>query len=283
MSVRDDCWQQVRALAQADERIRAIGLEGSLSNPTAMSDDLSDLDVTLFVTDVQAFDTAWFAQFGPVIIDQTFIDTHLFHTSGTPWHVHLLRLASGVRLDLKLAPVADLTAYLASESLNQVVINKDGDLGRPATERDFVLRAPTEAEFVAAVNEFYWQAGNISKGLKRKQLVYANEMLNQHLRPELLRVLAWQIASQAAWSVNLGFEYKYLGDYIALQDMQMLNATYVQDSISHTHHSLYVALKLMGRLAREFAAQQKWQLPEFVVNVEQELGVVASATTENTL
>lgn len=151
------------------------------------------------------------------------------------------------------------------------------------TARDFMINEPTETEFTAALTEFYEQAGNISKGLKRKQLVYANEILNQHLRPELLRVLAWQIGFQSDWSINLGFEYEHLGEYIALHDMQLLNATYVQDSISHTHHSLYVALKLMGRLAREFSVHKNWQLPAFVVNVEQELGVVASETKQNTL
>ncbi|QBO36762.1 hypothetical protein EQG49_09970 [Periweissella cryptocerci] len=280
---RDDIWQQLQAIVTADPHIRALGLEGSLSNPISVADERSDIDATVFVDVMARFSPEWFDQFGPVIIVQSFMDTSLFHESGTAWQVELMRLQNGVRLDLKIAPVADITEYLASDSLNQLVLNKDGELGRPSSERDFITNEPSETEFNETLNEFYWQAGNISKGLKRKQLIYANEMFNQHLRPEMLRVLAWQISRQSDWEINLGFEYKYLGAYIALSDLQMLNATYVQDSISHTHHSLYVALKLMGRLARTFAGQQNWQLPVFVARVEQELGVAASETDENKL
>jgi aminoglycoside 6-adenylyltransferase len=43
----------------------------------------------------------------------------------------------------------------------------------PSSEKAYFIQRPTSKEFVANLNDFWWCATNVAKGIWRKELCYA--------------------------------------------------------------------------------------------------------------
>ena len=55
MRTEQEVMDLILSVAEADERVRAVGLEGSRANPTAPKDKYMDYDITYYVTDIKPF------------------------------------------------------------------------------------------------------------------------------------------------------------------------------------------------------------------------------------
>ena len=64
--------EAILSTAREDERVRAVGLNGSRANPRARRDDFQDYDIVYLVTDMESFlaNPGWVDVFGPRIIMQ---------------------------------------------------------------------------------------------------------------------------------------------------------------------------------------------------------------------
>ncbi|CCF16814.1 aminoglycoside 6-adenylyltransferase domain protein [Brevibacillus laterosporus GI-9] len=65
--------EMILGFAKNDERIRAVTLEGSRTNPNVPKDLFQDFDISYLVTDIDSFieDSEWIHVFGDRIILQT--------------------------------------------------------------------------------------------------------------------------------------------------------------------------------------------------------------------
>lgn len=63
----------VLSLAEQDERIRIVTLEGSRANINIPKDEFQDYDITYFVSDIEPFisNDDWLNQFGNIIMMQS--------------------------------------------------------------------------------------------------------------------------------------------------------------------------------------------------------------------
>ena len=70
----------VLSLAEQDERIRIVTLEGSRANINIPKDEFQDYDITYFVSDIEPFisNDDWLNQFGNIIMMQKPEDMELF-------------------------------------------------------------------------------------------------------------------------------------------------------------------------------------------------------------
>lgn len=85
---------------------------------------------------------------------------------------------------------------------------------------------PTAAVFSESCNEFWWVSTYVVKGLCRGECLYATAHFEQIVRPELLRLLAWQAVSQKGGGLDLGKEFKFLPCYLDDETTQRLKSTY---------------------------------------------------------
>ncbi|WP_179394653.1 aminoglycoside 6-adenylyltransferase [Lacticaseibacillus absianus] len=234
-------------LAQADPNVQAIGTEGARNDHEAVADAWTDLDVTLFVRDLAAADGHWWLhQLGTPTLVQHLTDTHLFGPDTHTWESWLTRYSGTRRIDLKLAPVQDLAAYLAGNSLNTLVWQRDdGRLtARPTSAASHWVPVPTQTQLNNCANEFYWCAGNVVKGLARGKLLYANEQFNAHVRPELLRLLSFKATLACDGHFDAGVSSKFLWATLTPATQSQLAATYAQTDLTATRRSLDHALTL---------------------------------------
>lgn len=244
--------------AQTHDFIQQVGQEGSANNPQVQPDDWQDYDLTYFCTDITAFSFAdWSQQFGEPVIYQHFNQNDLFGQSSLPWRTYLVRFSGKLRIDLKIAPVADREAYLAAESLNTIIWDRAQKIKRRHTsDRTFWLTAPTPKDFANCLNNFYWCAGNVVKGLARQNLLYANEMMRATCQEELLKLLNWQVLLQKQQPYNPGAFNKFLPQYLSAKQQQKLAQTYRQDSLAATGKALNTAIQLVSQAAEELVQSQ---------------------------
>lgn len=90
------------------------------------------------------------------------------------------------------------------------------------------------------------------KGICRQQVIYATDHLYGICQQELLKVLAWQVASDKG-TVDVGKNYKYLFNYLPTEKEKEFSDLLDFSSIEKLTQSLYATMKLFHREAQTLA------------------------------
>ncbi len=189
-------------------QVDAVALSGSRTNQKIQTDEFQDYDVVYIVDDLDYLtsDFSWLDQFGERIIEQ---EVTLGHR-----RLFLMLFEDGNRIDLTLCPKEDINEWVDSEAGFTVLVDNKGlfESYSPRPER-FWIHPASEMDFEKTCNEFWWVSAYVVKGICRKQVIYATDHLYGICQQELLKVLAWQVASDRG-KVDIGKNYKYLFNYL---------------------------------------------------------------------
>jgi aminoglycoside 6-adenylyltransferase len=249
--------------AREDERIRAVILNGSRANPDAPRDPFQDFDVVYVVTDVAPFEHnyEWLERFGERMIMQMPEDMQDPPPSGDGHFVYLMQFADGNRIDLCLFP-ADRAGEIERDSLSVLLLDKDGIVEPfdPPSDRDYWPRPPTPKAFADCCNEFWWVAPYVAKGLWRREIVYALNML-EIVREQLMKMVYWYVGVQTDFACSPGKFGKYLERYLEPDLWQMLQNTYSRADYEDTWEALFTACDLFRHLALHVAHQCALEYP----------------------
>jgi aminoglycoside 6-adenylyltransferase len=238
--------------ARRDERVRAVIMNGSRVDPNAPKDFFQDYDVVYLVTEKESFlaDPSWIKIFGELMILQLPDDMTDLPPGGKDHYAYLMQFADGNRIDLSLYPVNKL-GFLEQDSLTLTLLDKDSILPQfpPPNDSGYLPTPPTAKAFFDCTNEFWWVSPYVAKGLWRRELPYAKEMLELYLREQLMKMLGWYLGVQTGFQKSPGKLGKYLENYLEPDLWQMLLRTY---SDAHYNH-IWDALLTMGDLFRRTA------------------------------
>lgn len=251
-------------VARDDDRIRAVLLNGSRANPHAPRDIFQDFDVVYLVTKAGPFkrNREWIRRFGELMILQTPDDMLDPPPADQPGYAYLMQFADGNRIDLTIFPV-DRHSERTGDSLTVVLLDKDGIVGPlpPPGERDYLPRPPTAKQFADCCNEFWWVSPYVAKGLWRQEFPYARFMLDQVLRTELMKMLAWYIGVQTGFSRNLGGFGRHFQRYLEPELWAQLQRTYADASFDNTWDALFAMGDLFRTVALAVAAHFGFPYP----------------------
>ena len=230
-------------------QVEAVAMSGSQTNPKATKDEFQDYDVVYVVDDLDTLTSnlAWLNQFGNRLISQHNVVDHR--------HLYLMLFEDGNRIDLTLCPKEYIQEWVDSEA-NFEVIKDDKGLFEsyfPSPKRYWTC-PPTEEEFAASCNEFWWVSAYVVKAIRRNQLIYATDHLYGICQQELLKVLAWQVASDRG-VVDIGKNYKYLFQYLPAEQEKEFSALLDLSSFDKITQSLFSTMKGFDREA-QFLAQK---------------------------
>ena len=92
----------------------------------------------------------------------------------------------------------------------------------------------------------------VVKGICRKQLLYAIDHLYSICQQELLKVLAWQVASDRG-RVDIGKNYKYLFNYLPAEKEKQFSNLLDFSSLEKITQSLFATMKLFHQEAQSLA------------------------------
>jgi aminoglycoside 6-adenylyltransferase len=259
MRTEQEMMNLVLAYAKQDERIRAVGMNGSRTNPNAPHDRFQDFDMVYVVTDMDSFikDANWIDYFGDRLIMQTPEQMELFPPELGNWFSYLMLFEDGNRIDMILVPVAEKEKYYRDDKLTVILLDKDDGLPDlpPPTDEDYYAKQPSAAFFADCCNEFWWVSTYVAKGLWRKEILYAQHHLNAIMRPMLLNMLEWRVGANTDYSVSIGKYGKYLERYLPEASWKALLSTYPGGSYEEVWRSLYAMTKLFRETALYVAEQ----------------------------
>ena len=256
-SIKDMCRQHrsqaqmLRLILQVAENIQveAVAMSGSRTNDHAPKDEFQDYDVVYIVDDLDTLmsDLAWLEQFGTRIIEQ--------HNILGNRRLYLMLFEDGNRIDLTLCPKDHIQEWVDSEAGFTVLEDEKGlfEPYSPSLGRYWTNPA-SQTDFEKACNEFWWVSAYVVKGICRKQAIYATDHLYGICHQELLKVLAWQIASDRG-KVDIGKNYKYLFKYLPAEKEKEFSNLLDFSSSDKITQSLFATMELFHQEA-QFLAQK---------------------------
>ena len=228
-------------------QVEAVALSGSRTSPHPQKDEFQDYDVVYIVDNLKDLisDLSWLDQFGRRIIEQNVILGHR--------HLYLMLFEDGNRIDLTLCPKEHMQEWVDSEAGFKVLKDDAGlfDMYQPNSKR-YWTAPPSEEEFIASCNEFWWVSTYVVKGIRRNQLIYATDHLYGICQQELLKVLAWQVTSDKG-VVDIGKNYKYLFQYLQAEQEKEFSALLDLSSLEKVSQSLFATMNVFDREAQSLA------------------------------
>lgn len=226
MRTPEEMFDLLLKTAREDERILAVMLNGSRSNPEAPQDIYQDYDIVYFVKDLAPFwnNKAWLeGHFGKVLLMQTPEANTLIPPNGNGDFIFLAIFEDGVRIDLTITS----RPYIDNGEPAVILLDKTGMLSHIRPDPGFWhIKKPTEDQFFDCCNEFWWCLNNVAKGLVRCETVYVMDMLNKYVRNMLNTMAEWYIGVDTDFSVSPGKAGKYFGKYLDNNLYRMYLSTY---------------------------------------------------------
>jgi len=254
-----DVLARLVAWGESHPAIRALVLTSSRARADESVDALSDYDLIVAVDDAEAFiaDDSWVSACGQPLArwgDQSELYGLTKYFLGVVY-------ADGVKVDYTVWPEDLLEQVSEAETLPEaldvgyrVLLDEHGrtsDWAAP-TYRAHVPAKPTEAEYRALVEEFWWDTTYVAKALWRGDVVFAKFALDYDAKlVALRRFLEWRIELDHDWALRPGAYGRGLERRLPADIRTELAETYVGTEIEENWNALFRTAVLFRRVATE--------------------------------
>lgn len=221
--------------AKKDERIRGVYMNGSRTNSNVPKDIFQDYDIVYVVKETGSFikDRKWIDQFGERLFMQYPDENPDYPSDKENFYGWLIQFADGNRIDLHVETIEHMKANILGDKLCKILLDKDSILSDipPATDEDYRVKRPTQAQYLCTCNEFWWCLDNVAKGLWRGEITYVQDMINFCVRKQLEKMLSWKIGIKTDFSVSVGKSGKYMHHWLSKEEWNDFLLTYSSANI----------------------------------------------------
>jgi len=251
-------------VANADERIRAVLLNGSKANPNSKRDIFQDFDIVYMVNEIDTFirDHSWIDIFGERIILQMPAQMEIEEIKNEPVSFsYLMLFKDRNRIDLTLFPVDKIKDEFEKDSLTLLLLDKDNLFSSlpPSGNIDYLIEKPTEKMFRDCCNEFWWVCPYVAKGLWRQEIIYAKDMLENPVRKMFLKLIEWHIGVETGFSVSFGKSGKNMQAYISPELYNKIISTYPNAEAGSIWKSLFIMAGIVSDLAKDISKKLSFE------------------------
>ncbi len=244
--------RQVVAWARRERTIRAVVVTGSVARGEGAFDELSDLDLELYVGDPSELldHDDWYGQFGEVLVVEAL--------QNPGWHPTRLVYYADGKIDFMVAPTTVLARGVSYDRPFQVMIDKDDRAGsfrrRPPREN----RTPPGSEFVECIHDFYAAAIMWATYLARND-PWAAKVRDWDSKRLLLKMLEWDHKARKGWDLDTWHLGTHLHEWADRELMESVDACWSgfspKDSARALRHSLSLFEALSARTALALGRQ----------------------------
>jgi len=247
-------------VAKQDERIRAVYMNGSRTNPNVPKDIFQDYDIVYVVSETKPFyeNETWIDCFGQRLYMQ--MPEKMDFLRGGDYNFDdvygwLIQFADGNRLDLHVESISYALNHILEDKLCVILLDKDNILPMipQSTDEDYHVRKPSENDYMCDCNNFWWCLNNVAKGLWREEIPYVMDMINYHIRPHLVKMLSWKIGIETDYSYSLGKSGKYMYRFLTKEMWECFLDTYSDGNIEHIWDATLAMCDLFDEVASEVA------------------------------
>jgi aminoglycoside 6-adenylyltransferase len=253
-------------VANSDDRIRAVAMNGSRTNPNAIRDIFQDYDIVYVVKETKSFreNKHWIDRFGERLYMQYPEDNSYYPEDVENCYGWLMQFSDGNRLDLHVCTLNYVLEDMKKDSLYKVLLDKDDCIPflPEASDKVYWIKKPSEQQFLDTCNEFWWCLNNVAKGLWREEITYIMDMINYAIRPSLINLLGWEIGLQTDFSVSIGKSGKYMYRWLEEEKWNTFLRTYPSGVIKEIWDSAFIMCELFHSTAKEVAEKMDFKYNE---------------------
>lgn len=254
--------------ANKDERIRAVYMNGSRTNPSVQKDIFQDYDIVYVVTETESFikDKKWISVFGDILMIQepdkndklVGKDINFAESYG-----YLMLFTDGNRIDLHIETIESMLKNYKKDKLTIPLLDKDNILPQIPlpSDNDYWVKKPTEGEFFASCSDFWWCLQNVAKGIWRDELPYVKQMFENVVRPRLDEMVSWWIGMHHDFQISTGKMGRYYKRYLPESYWSIYKGTYSDSCYENIWNSIFTTCELFRMLAKEIAEQLLYTYP----------------------
>ena len=252
-------------VAKTDDRIRAVLLNGSRANDKIPPDKYQDFDIVYVTDDFESLiaDREWTNKFGEKLIWQLpdeMVVGQKEPEKGNRFSL-LMLFTDGNRIDLTLLSKKEIDPNGKTDSLTIVWLDKDNMFPNTTlpSDLDYLVKEPTEKEFLDTCNEFWWVCTYVAKGLLRNEIIYSKEMLETVVRPMFMNVISWHIGLETNFSVSIGKAGKFMSKFQSPELYQQILQTYSDQVVENNWRALFLMMDIFSQLARTVSRKLKFR------------------------
>jgi aminoglycoside 6-adenylyltransferase len=233
----------VVAWATDDPNIRLVVATGSFARSD--HDELSDLDIELYVRETHLLleETAWFEQFGDVLVTESL--------ENPGWHPTRLVYYADGKIDFMVAPLSALTEGVAYDGAYLVLVDKDSRANR--LEPTVRVAPPSADEFRICIDWFYAAAIQYAKAVVRDD-PWPVKMRDADLKERLLEMIAWDHGVRTGWAGHPPQNGSRISEWADPEVATDIAACWSDFSIERSEGALRNSLALFDRLATRIAS-----------------------------
>lgn len=233
MRTEKEMFDLILDIAQKDERIRAVYMNGSRANPNVKKDNYQDYDIVYVVTGTESFlsDKSWISVFGDIAMVQEPDSNDLGWGQNADFsrsYCWLMLFRDGNRIDLHVQTREAMQQEYTTDTLTVPLLDKDNILPPipPSNDSGYLVRNPSRPKYDGCCNEFWWCLNNVAKGILRDQLPYSMRMYNEVVHKELDKMLEWYIGTKTGFGVSVGMWGKFFKKYLPAELYELYTKTY---------------------------------------------------------
>lgn len=257
MRSEQEMYDTIINYAKTDQRVRAVYMNGSRTNPNVDKDNFRDYDIVFVVWETESFlaEKEWISVFGDIAIVQEPDSNDLGWGIGHDFsrsYTWLMLFKDGNRIDLEIRVLERALENYLEDTLCIKLLDKEGILPQLPDSNDslYWIKPPSKETFAGCCNEFFWCLNNVAKGIARDQMPYALRMYYDVVHVELDKMLEWYIGIKNDFSVTSGMWGKYFKKYLPPEIYQQYIKTYSDGS-----HNLWDAIFMACGLFRSIALE----------------------------
>jgi len=270
MRTGQEMMETILTFANNEDSIRIVSMEGSRLNRNVPKDNFQDFDIGYTVTDIERFknNEAWLDVFGKRVIMQKPEAMLLFPPV---WlgkcnkFSYLMVFEDGNKLDLSLIPLNEFQYYLEErDSLFKILLDKDNRcpvISEPS-DINFHVKKPGNEFVDNCCNEFWLLSTYVTKGLCRKELLYAVKHLNL-MKEQMFTMISWKVGIETGFSLSVGKAYKYLDKYVSKEIWLAILQSYKNETADELWDSLIICCNLFQEAANFVTRELKYQCPGY--------------------
>lgn len=258
MRSEEEMYQMLLNIANTDDRILAVYMNGSRTNINVPKDIFQDYDVVYVVQKTQPFieEKDWICQFGTILYMQYPDESPNEPGDKENQYGWLMQFDDGNRVDLHVESVTHAIEHIHDDKLCKILLDKEHILPKipEASDEDYRVKRPTEAQFQACTNEFWWTSNNLAKGLWRKEIPYVQDMANFVVRKQLEKMLSWKVGVQTDFQVSVGKSAKYLYRWLDAEEYQRYLDTYFGGKVEEAWEAILRMCDLFEGISKDVAS-----------------------------
>jgi len=255
---------RISAWAGTQPDIRAILVVGSQARQDHPGDEWADLDLMVFTSEANQYltSTDWLKAIGRVwvvIPSQT--------GDGDP--EQLVLFEDGYKVDFVFYSLEELQRLGQTSTLPgvyrrgyYVLVDKDGLAQQlPAPSFDAPPgQQPAEAEFLLAIQGFWYGAVYVAKQIRRREL-WLVKFRDWTMKEGLLKMIEWHARASHGWDYDTWHDGHFMLEWTDSQTEEALSQVFGGFDAVDCWHALQSSMDLFRRLAKETASALGYDYP----------------------